>query len=89
MKLSPPWISYFNQLKALFEKDPDVKLEYDDDKHMIEIYVKGEGKAEAIVKLLPERKTFGNVNIDIIVIPSNTDLDTVKMLEMRSTGTKP
>lgn len=26
LKLSPPWITYVNELKALFEPDPDIEI---------------------------------------------------------------
>ena len=72
VNLSPPWMIYFRKLEAFFMKDDDVAVTFDKDNGVIKIYVTGEAKAEAIEKLLPSHKSFGNVLIDIIVYPANT-----------------
>jgi hypothetical protein len=73
IKLSTPWVIFYRQIQALFKKDPAVKVVYDQVDNVIRIYVEGGTKAEAIEKLLPSEKTFGNVTVRIVVIPSNLD----------------
>lgn len=72
-KLSPPWIDYFNQLKVLFQEDPAVKVIYDEESESpkVKILVEGTDKAEALSKLLPSEKVFGNVTLTITVVPAN------------------
>lgn len=70
-KISPPWILYVSQLNALFSNDPDIKVEYDDDKVEVRLYIDNTKKAAALMYLLPFRKEFGNVDLNIIIIPSN------------------
>lgn len=77
IKMSAPWYIYFEQLKALFEQDDEVDLDIieDGDGYKIEIFVEDDIKAEAISKLLPEKKVFGNVEVPICVYPSNNETD--------------
>ena len=58
IKLSPPLVTYYRQIEALFGKDPDVNVEYDEDERIITLMVKGNEKASAIESLLPTKKRF-------------------------------
>ena len=75
-KLSPPWVTYVNELKALFGDDPQVRIEFrdgDGDPYQVKIFVDGNlSEYEAIDALLPESIDFGNVMLRISVIPPNT-----------------
>ncbi len=71
VKLSPPWITYVRKLYALFHEDPDVKFVYDNDKIELKIYVADQDKAEAFEKLIGSSVDFGNVTLNIMVIPPN------------------
>jgi hypothetical protein len=69
-KLSPPWITYWRQLEALFNEDPDIEVGqlYDtDDKKEIWIYVSNEKKFRALNNLLPKYHTFGNVKVKNVI----------------------
>lgn len=71
VKLSAPWITFYNEIKALFKEDPAVKAELDEDARAIKLYVDGEEKADALTQLLPAEKTFGNITVKVKVIPAN------------------
>jgi len=73
MKKSPPWETFYNEVKSLFDGDADVKVtkEYADDHKCIVLYVHGEDKADALTRLLPQCRLFGNVGVDIVVKPAN------------------
>ena len=71
IKMSPPWVVYYRKIEALFCKDSEIKMRFDEDTDTIKIYVNNPEKAEAIEKLLPEQKIFGNVIVKIQVIPAN------------------
>ena len=71
-KMSPPWIEYVNKVKLLFEKDPDIKVEYNEGAMNLCIFVDNSDKYEALSNLLPEEKVFGGAALAITVIPSNT-----------------
>ena len=71
LKLSSPWMTYVHELEALFEEDPEVKIVYDDTVCEVKLYVENAGKAEALTKLLPAKKSFGNVELNVTVIPAN------------------
>ena len=81
LKLSSPWEIYSHKVNALFEPDEEVNVVFDNEAMELKIYVDNGRKADAIAKLLPEEKEFGNVKIKITVIPSNkneTILDAIK-----------
>lgn len=75
VSLSAPWVIYFRMIEAMFKRDPRVKVVLDSSdgaNQEIKIYVEGDSKAEAIQKLLPDEKTFGNVSVRVTVYPANT-----------------
>lgn len=71
VRLSPPWNTYVRKIKALFEEDPEIKVEYDDENIKLKLFVENQNKADAIQQLLPEKKEFGNVTLYVEVIPAN------------------
>ena len=72
VKLSAPWHIFAEKMKKLFEGDKDITVTYTDDNiHMINVLVDSQDKYEALVKLLPTMKEFGNVKVLIDVVPSN------------------
>ena len=71
IKMAPPWVTYANALMAMFEKDPDIKVTYDNENLGVKLYVNGSAKADALTKLLPAEKAFGNVTLKISVVPAN------------------
>ena len=71
LNLSPPWISYVHKIESLFNGDEDVIIQYDNEEVALKLFVNDEVKAEAISKLLPMQKEFGNVILTITVYPPN------------------
>lgn len=71
MKISPPWITYVNEVNCLFEHDPEVQLIYDNDEKTVELYVEDPTKAFAIDRLLPDEVEYGNIVLEVKVIPGN------------------
>lgn len=70
-QLSAPWETYYKKLQALLGDDPEISLKFDKAAGVIKIYVDNAKKADALDRLLIARKVFGNVKINITVIPSN------------------
>lgn len=75
-KLSPPWNEYVNKIKALFGKDPDIKIEYKD-MNMI-LRIDGTDKYDALSRLLPKKLNFGGAELVITLIPANRNNDDVR-----------
>ena len=71
MKMSAPWVNYYRQIEALFSRDPEIKVTYNEDTYAIKLFIDNSDKALAIEKLIPAEKTFGNVTVKVIVIPAN------------------
>lgn len=74
IKMAPPWIQYVNALTALFREDKDIKVEYDNDTYKVKLLVDNKPKAEALAQLLPETVAFGNIDLSVIVVPSNSEV---------------
>ena len=73
MKLISPWINFYREICALFKRDKDVSVVYDEDENVITLYVDSATKADALDYLLPMERTFGNVTVKISVVPSNNE----------------
>lgn len=71
VNLSPPWITYVHKIESLFKGDNEVIIQYDNDNVALKLFVSDEIKAEALSKLLPLQKDFGNVILTITVYPPN------------------
>lgn len=71
VKLSAPWVLYVDALKAMFEEDPEVTIDYDDETNVVRMRVDNQVKADALSQLIPAEKDFGNVKLKINVVPAN------------------
>lgn len=71
IKKSSPWVTYYRKVDALFKKDKEVLVVFDEDNLELKLYVDNQSKASAIQYLMPTEKEFGNVILKIEVIPSN------------------
>ena len=69
--LSPPWQIFYREVQSLFGRDREIKIFYDEPSQEIKLFVNNDKMADALTKLLPTEKLFGNVVISIKVISSN------------------
>lgn len=69
--LTSPWVTFYHEIEVFFKKDPEVKVVYDEDENVINLYVDNAEKAAALTELLPVEKTFGAVTLKVNVIPAN------------------
>jgi len=77
LKLSTPWQTYYRQVYALFDPDPEVAVMFDDgEEKVLTLYVDNGIKANAIAALMPTEKQFGNVTVKVNVVPSNAEEST-------------
>lgn len=72
LKLSAPWNAYVRKVKALFGKDPQIKIVYDESTMRLVLYVDDLPKREALKLLLQGKRGFGNVVLDVIVMSSTS-----------------
>ena len=77
VEIQSPWVVYAKACEALFEYDPDVTVELDNDAPLLTLRVNGDDKAESLSQVLPDVVHFGNVDMPIEVVPSNEDTLTV------------
>lgn len=71
VNLSAPWVTFYRELDALFGEDPDITVVYDEDKGKVSLFVDNPDKADALAQLLPTERMFGNVSIQVEVVPAN------------------
>ena len=76
VNLSPPWVTYANEVNAMFRDDFDVSVRTSDDGYTINLYVKKADKAAALTKLLKPTVKFGYITVNVIVVPANENEDT-------------
>ena len=81
IKLSAPWMTFVSEVKALFKEDSDVNVKHDENENILKVYVADHRKAEALAKLLPAEKIFGNVTLKIEVIPPNAEKTAVDLFQ--------
>lgn len=67
LKLAPPWITYINQIQALFDGDPQIacNINWSASEPSITLATNNGDKATALAILLPPTKMFGNVILTI------------------------
>lgn len=73
-KLSPPWVTFVKEVEILFGDDPAIRIDYDDTENTVKMYVAGVDKADALTRILPAERAFGNVVLKIDVIPENAEM---------------
>ena len=71
LKLSAPWVVYYREIEALFGADPEITITIDEENYSVKLYVNNDEKAEALDKLLPTERIYGNVTVRTAVIPGN------------------
>lgn len=73
LKLSSPWAIFHREVEAFFKGDMDVNVLLDEDEMTLRIFVEDPVKVEALQKIIPPTKTFGNVELNVEVIPANKE----------------
>ena len=86
LKLSSPWVTYVNELGAMFGKDPEIKIQYDEAVMQVKLLISNQRKYEALQKLLPAEKAFGNVVLKITLVPANIQMSTEQILRAAFEG---
>lgn len=73
-EMAPPWDILYDEICAMFEEDDEVTvtdIESDAGVYTIKLLVDSLDKAEALSAILPEKKVFGNITVNLIVVPPN------------------
>ena len=88
LKLISPWIDYYRKVEALFRADDDIEVNYDDDQKVIKLLVEGTpSKIDALTRIMPEKVSFGEVELCIEVVPANQEIkDDLELLACAFAG---
>lgn len=79
LNMISPWIDYYRKVEALFKFDQGVQVVYDDEKKELRLYVDLSDKAYALAETMPTHKDFGNVDLNICIIPANSLAKSVRI----------
>ena len=71
VSLSPPWDIFVSEVEQLFLYDAQVHAVYDESTYTLKLYVDEPKKADALMQLLPSTKQYGNVTLNIMVVPAD------------------
>ena len=83
LKKSSPWMAFYREVDALFKYDDDVFVVFDEENFCLKIYVNGNLKPNAIQYMMPTERVFGNITINIEVIPANAEeVDNLKNVDL-------
>ena len=85
-ELSAPWDVFYKKIEAMFMYDDEVYTSFDRDGGEIKLLVDNTAKADALAKILPAFKTFGNVTVDITVVPANGEDSIVSLYQRAFSG---
>lgn len=69
LKLSPPWSIFYDEVSAMFKKDPEVRVIMDEANYTIYVFVNNPRKSAAIAKILGQEKKFGRITLKVQVPP--------------------
>ena len=61
LKLSPPWITYINQVQALLDGDPRIAINVNSKEKSLVIATNDGDLNTALLQLFPSEKTWGNI----------------------------
>ena len=78
LKLSPPWSIFYDEIRAMFQKDPEVKVVMDEDHYTVHVFVNNGKKAAAIREILEQEKKFGRITLKVQVPPPDGEGDIFK-----------
>lgn len=79
LNMISPWEEFYRMIEAFFGRDPEIRIEIDRDEYKVKLYVDDGRKADALEQILPEKKTFGNIEVSVIVIPANEEKSVARL----------
>lgn len=82
VKLSAPWVTYANEVKAMFGRDPEIEISFcnENETPEIKMLIGNRRKYEALRQLLPEEKEFGNVKLKITLTSAEAEPATAQTI---------
>ena len=67
MGKTSPWVGWVNKLTQFFSNDPNIEIVYNGlgTPEVVDVYIQGEAKFEAAIRLIGEQRTFGSFVLNI------------------------
>ena len=91
MRLAAPWYTWQKKIKALFEQDPDIIVgdvyaaDNSDLDFAFDIEVRNHKKFNALDRVFPKVKTFGNITLGVILYDEENTLGADNPVELYKT----
>ena len=85
-RMAPPWVQYANAVQAMFEKDPEVDVVYDNEEKTLALLVENPVKADALQQIMPMEKEFAGIKLKINVIPANLKMSKAQVYQAAFNG---
>ena len=81
VNLSAPWEIFYSEMEQLFGMDPEIDVSVDREAKQVKLLVDSSVKADALAKLLPAEKAFGETVVKISVVPANEEDSLISLYE--------
>lgn len=65
LTLVSPWVIFYKEIEAMFQRDPEVRVTFDNDNRVIKLLVESGDKAEALSKILEKIVEWTNAAYNI------------------------
>lgn len=69
LKLSPPWSIFYDEIRVMFQKDPEVRVVMDEDNKTIYLFVNNPKKSAALAQILEQEIKLGRIMLKVQVPP--------------------
>lgn len=77
VNFSSPWVQYYRKIEALFRYDKEIRVVYDDENVILNLYVSNGEKASLLTTFLPNEMLYGGTVLSIEIWPVNCELTSV------------
>lgn len=84
--IATPWMTWAREIHEMFKDDPEVSVEFDNDALELTLKVANATKADALGRIMPLEKQFGNVKVKVTIVPANEDMSDAEVVRRAFAG---
>ena len=77
VNFSSPWVQYYRKIEALFRYDKEIRVVYDDENVILNLYVSNGEKASLLSTFLPTEMSYGGTVLTTEIWPVNCEFTSV------------
>ena len=68
-----PWVVFARKVESLYQYDDEVAVEFDSNVPKLTLLVENSVKAASMSKIIGTKREFGNVTLEIEIVPANDE----------------